>query len=128
MTTELLILAAAATLCLALPLVYMALYAKQVGMPVINGNREDAPARKGAAGRGLRAHHNLIENLVPFAIAVLAARAVGVSNSVTLIGAWLFLGGRLVHAVSYIAGVTGIRTLAYMTGVVGTFLILSQLL
>ncbi len=68
-------LAASAVLCLALPLVYVAMYQKQVGFPVVSGNREDAPGPTGAAGRGLRAHRNLIENLVPFAIAVMLARA-----------------------------------------------------
>lgn len=128
MNTELYILAATGLLCLALPVIYVGLYAKQVGMPVVSGNREGAPEATGAAGRGLRAHRNLIENLVPFAIAVLVARAMGVSNGLTVIGAWVFLGARLVHALSYLAGITGIRTLAYLTGLVGTILILSQLI
>ena len=127
MNTELNILAASAVLCLALPVVYVGLYAKQVGMPVVSGNREGAPEPIGAAGRGLRAHRNLIENLVPFAIAVLVAHAMGVSNSITLIGAWLFLGARVLHALVYLAGVSGIRTPAYLAGLVGTALILSQL-
>ena len=127
MTTELWILAAAALLCLALPLVYMPLYARQVGAAVINGNREDAPIATGAAGRGARAHRNLLENLLPFAIAVLAARAVGISDSVTIAGAWLFLGARVVHAASYLAGIQGLRTLAYIVGVAGTIAIVTQL-
>jgi len=40
---------------------------EQVGLPGVSGNREDVPEPTGAAGRGLRAHQNLIENLVPFA-------------------------------------------------------------
>jgi len=127
MSSELLALAASGALCLALPFGYVPLYAKQVGMPVLSGNREDAPPPTGAAGRGLRAHRNLIENLVPFAIAVLAARAMGVSNGLTAAGAWIFLGARVVHAVSYFAGITGIRTLAFFASAVGTILILSQL-
>ena len=127
MTTELWILAAAALLCLALPLAYMPLYARQAGADAISGNREDAPVAVGAAGRGARAHRNLLENLLPFAIAILAARAAGVSDTLTLAGAWLFLAARLVHAGAYIAGITGVRTLAYVAGVIGTAMIFTQL-
>ena len=127
MTTELWILTASALLCLALPLLYVPLYARQVGMATIHGNREDAPAATGAAGRGARAHRNLLENLLPFAIAVLAARAAGVSDAVTIAGAWVFLGARVVHAASYLAGIPGIRTLAYVVGVAGTIAIVTQL-
>ena len=127
MTPELWILVAAALLCLALPLLYVPLYARQAGMAAIHGNREDAPAPTGAAGRGARAHRNLLENLLPFAIAVLAARAVGVSDAVTVGGAWLFLGARVVHAASYFAGIQHVRTLAYVAGVVGTVAIVTQL-
>jgi uncharacterized MAPEG superfamily protein len=127
MNTELTCLAASGVLCLALPLVYGALYQKQVGFPGVSGNREDVPAPTGAAGRGLRAHRNLIENLVPFAIAVMLAHASGVSNARTVAGAEIFLGARLVHAATYFLGITGIRTLAYIAGVVGTVLIFIQL-
>jgi len=128
MNTELTCLAASGVLCLALPLVYVALYQKQVGFPGVSGNREDVPEPTGAAGRGLRAHRNLIENLVPFAIAVMLAHAAGVSNTLTVAGAEIFLGARLVHAVTYSLGITGIRTLAYIAGVVGTALIFIQLI
>ena len=127
MTTELWILVASALLCLALPMVYVPLYARQAGPDAVSGNREDAPAALGAAGRGARAHRNLLENLLPFAIAILAARAIGVSDTFTLAGAWLFLLARVVHAVAYIAGTTGVRTLAYVAGLVGTVLIFTQL-
>jgi uncharacterized MAPEG superfamily protein len=109
MNIELTCLAASAVLCLALPLVYVAMYQKQVGFPVVSGNREDAPGPTGAAGRGLRAHRNLIENLVPFAIAVMLARAASVSNTMTIIGAEHFLAARLVHAITYFLGITGIH-------------------
>ncbi len=127
MTTELWILVAAALLCLALPMVYMPLYARQAGPAAVSGNREDAPAAVGAAGRGVRAHRNLLENLLPFAIAILAARAIGVSDTLTVAGAWLFLAARGVHAFAYIAGITGVRTLAYVAGVIGTVMIFTQL-
>ena len=127
MTTELWILVASALLCLALPMVYVPLYARQAGPAAVSGNREDVPTAIGAAGRGARAHRNLLENLLPFAIAILAARSIGVSDTLTLAGAWLFLVARVVHAVAYTAGITGVRTLAYVAGLVGTVLIFTQL-
>jgi len=128
MNTELTCLAASGVLCLALPLVYVAMYQKQVGFAGVSGNREKVAEPTGAAGRGLRAHLNLIENLVPFAIAVMLAHAAGVSNTMTVAGAEIFLGARLVHAVTYFLGITGIRTLAYVASVVGTALIFIQLM
>jgi uncharacterized MAPEG superfamily protein len=127
MTPELWILVASTLLCLALPMVHVPLYARQAGPAAVSGNREDAPVATGAAGRALRAHRNLLENLLPFAIAILAARSVGVSDTLTLAGAWLFLTARCVHAVAYIAGITGLRTLAYVAGLIGTLLIFTQL-
>ncbi|GBQ80920.1 hypothetical protein AA13595_0470 [Gluconacetobacter johannae DSM 13595] len=127
MTSELWALLWAAILCLVLPALYAPLYSRQVGPAGMIGNREGLAEPTGAAGRGLRAHRNLIENLVPFAIAVLVARAAGISNGMTVLGAWLFLGARVVHAASYIAGIPGIRTLAWATGVIGTVLIVVQI-
>ena len=127
MNTELACLAASGVLCLALPLIYLPLYQKQVGTAGLSSNREGVADPTGAAGRGLRAHRNLIENLVPFAIAVLVAHVLGISNAMTAAGALVFLVARLVHAVSYLLGITGIRTLAYLAGLVGTALIFYQL-
>jgi uncharacterized MAPEG superfamily protein len=127
MTTELWILVAAALLCLALPLVYGPLYIHQAGNAIVQGNREGAPEPTGAAGRGLRAHRNLLENLLPFAVAVLVARVAGVSDGLTVAGAWLFLGARVVHAITYVAGITKVRTLAWFAGVVGIVMIFTQL-
>jgi uncharacterized MAPEG superfamily protein len=127
MTFELTSLALLAVLCLIMPLLYSAPYSTQVGNAGLIGNRDNIPAPTGVAGRGLRAHHNLIENLVPYAIAVLVAHTLGISNSVTVAGAWVFLIARLVHAAVYFAGIKIVRTLSWMAGVVGTAMILSQI-
>lgn len=127
MTSELWTLLWSAILCLALPVLYGTLYFRQIGQAGVLGNREGVPEPRGAAGRGLRAHRNLLENLLPFAIVVLVARAAGISNSMTVLGAWLFLGARVIHAASYIAGITGIRTLAWLVGAAGIVLIIVQI-
>lgn len=76
---------------------------------------------------GQRAHLNFLENLLPFAIVVLCARAIGVSNSLTVLGAEIFLIARLVHVASYAAGATIVRTIAHHTGTLGTLLVAFEL-
>jgi len=128
MSIELLTVVICALLCLALPLFYSAIYARQVGFSTISGNRDSVPEPQGTAGRALRAHRNLIENLVPYAAVVLVAHAIGVSNSVTAGAAMVFLGARVVHALSYIAGIVGLRTVAWNVGVAATVVIGVQVL
>lgn len=128
MTTELTTLLLATLLCLLLPAVYGPLTAAQVGSAALIGNREGMAEPSGAAGRGRRAHRNLLENLLPYAVVVLTAHALGVSNGVTVGAAIVFLAARLVHAASYIAGITTIRTLAYAAGLVATLTIMVQVM
>lgn len=127
MTTELLTLLATAVLCLALPLVYGPLYSRQVSLMALAGNREGLPPATGAAGRGQRAHANLIENLVPYAAVVLTAHVLGVHNALTAAAAIAYLAARVVHAVCYVVGIVGLRTLAYYVGLAATLVIASQI-
>ena len=99
----------------------------QVGLPVLAGNRDNMPDIQGWAGRAARAHRNMLENLVLFVAVVLSAQAVGVSNTMTVLGAQLFLWGRVAYAVLYIAGVPWARTGAWAVSVLGMLLILMQL-
>lgn len=128
MTTELIVLVTLSILGLLLPFIYMPAYQKQVGLAGILGNREEGIPPLGLAGRGKRAHANLIENLVPYAGIVLAAQAMGVSNTLTVVAALVFLAARLTHAASYLAGLTVVRTLAHNIGLVATLAMASQLI
>jgi uncharacterized MAPEG superfamily protein len=101
---------------------------QQVGLPKLAGNREHMPELEGWAGRAERAHRNMLESLVLFAILVLAARALNVSNGLTVLGAQLFFWGRVAHAILYIAGITWVRTAAWAVSVVGLLLIFLQLI
>lgn len=123
MSTELISLLVCSFLCLGLALAYGALYGQQAGMATITGNREGAPEAQGLAGRALRAHRNLLENLLPFAAVVLVAQAHGVSNIYTVGAAMAFVAARVIHAGSYIGGITGLRTLAWHAGVIATIVI-----
>ena len=127
MSTELFCLVASAALSLALPLVYGPGMAMLLGSGALMGNREGPAPREGWGPRGVRAHANLTENLLPFAVIVLVAHVLGKTNGVTALGAEIFLGARLIHAAVYMVGVPVIRTLAYLAGLVGTIMILLQL-
>ena len=100
----------------------------QVGLTTLAGNREGLPEITGWAGRAQRAHRNMLENLVLFAILVLTAKAANIGTPTTILGAQLFFWGRLAYALIYIAGVPWLRTGAWAVSVVGLLLIFQQLL
>jgi len=127
MTPELLYLVWSAALTLLLAVIGVSGATLQVGLPTLAGNREGLPEMTGWAGRAQRAHRNMLESLVLFAILVLAAKAVGISNATTLLGAQLFFWGRVAHAVLYIAGIPWARTAAWGVSIVGLALIFWQL-
>jgi len=74
-------------------------------------------------GRIQRLKVNLIENLVLFAPLSVLAEAIHASASIVSWGAIIFFVARVVHAVCYIAGIGGVRTLAWLAGVVGCVMI-----
>jgi len=92
------------------------------------GNREGFPEIKGWGGRAMRAHRNMIENLVLFAALVLALAAAGKSNDATVLGAQIFFWARVVYAGVYLAGLPWVRTGAWTVSVVGLLVLLAQLL
>ena len=90
------------------------------GLPVAAGNRDGLPASKpGFAGRVDRSITNLKENLIFFIPIVILAAVFQTSNEMTAMGAMVFLGARVGHAVVYLAGIPWIRTLLFLIGVVG---------
>jgi uncharacterized MAPEG superfamily protein len=127
MTPELAFLVWSAALTLVLAVIAVGGATLEVGLPRLVGNRENMPEMPGWAGRAERAHRNMLENLVLFAILVFAARIAGVSNAMTLLGAQLFFFGRVAHAVLYIAGIPWLRTAAWTVSVIGLLLIFLQL-
>jgi uncharacterized MAPEG superfamily protein len=100
----------------------------QVGLPALAGNRESAPEITGWAGRATRAHRNMLENLVLFAALVLVVSVGGRSNAMTVLGAQVFLWGRLAHAVIYLTGLPWLRTLAWAASMVGLVLMFLQVI
>jgi uncharacterized MAPEG superfamily protein len=128
MTPELKYLVWSAVLTFVLVLIAASGAQLQVGLEKLAGNREDLPEMTGWAGRAQRAHRNMLENLILFAILVLVAQAAGVRNGMTLLGAQLFFWGRVAHAVLYVAGIPWARTAVWGVSVIGLILIALQLL
>ena len=124
---ELLALAAAALLTLSIALAQIFVHIRRFGGAVIRGNRDAYPHLDGLAGRLARAHANAVESLGPFAAVVLATKAFGISNGWTMAGALLYLGARVVHAISYSAGITVLRSAAFYAGVVAVVMTALQL-
>jgi uncharacterized MAPEG superfamily protein len=100
----------------------------QVGPPKLAGNREGLGDCTGWPGRAQRAHRNLLENLILFAVLVLVAQATGRLNAMTALGAQLFFWARTAHAAIYLAGVPWLRTVAWGVSVAGLIMIFLQVI
>jgi len=100
----------------------------QVGLATLAGNREGMPEIKGWGGRAARAHRNMLENLVLFAVLVIAAVLAEKTNGTTLLGAQIFLWARVAYAVVYLAGVPWLRTGVWAVSLVGLAMIFVQLI
>ena len=74
------------------------------------------------------AHNNAVENLVVFAVLVLVADAIGISNETTVLACVAYFWARLVHAVAYTFGIPWVRTLAFAAGFLCQALLAWQLL
>lgn len=80
------------------------------------GYPDDPKPQSAWAQRMMKAHANAVENLVVFAGLVLVAHAAGVSNDTTVLACTVYFWARVVHFVSYAAGVPWVRTLAFFAG------------
>lgn len=128
MKTELMLLAWCVVLAIVQMLIAVQGSMLQVGLMKLIGNREGFPEIKGWAGRAVRAHRNMIENLALFAAVVLAVVAAGKTNGTTLLGAQIFFWGRVAYAAIYLAGIPWARTGAWTVSIIGLLMLLSQLL
>lgn len=101
-----------------------------MGLPWGFSNRDETATLEGWGARAKRAYMNHLENTLIFAAIVVPVSMAGISNDMTVLGAQIFLGARIVHAIVYVSGITllAIRTLAYFAGVAGTVMILLQAL
>lgn len=128
MTIELTFLVYSIILTFALILVPATVAILDNGVMTQAGSRDHLPEPSVFLKRATRLRNNMLENMVLFAALVLVAHAANVSNAMTVLGAQLFFGARIVHAVIYLAGWPLVRPVAWFAGVVGMILIALQLL
>jgi len=128
MTSELMYLIWSAALTLVLVVIAVTGATLEVVLPKLAHNREGLPEMTGWAGRAARAHRNMLESLILFAVLVLVAHSAGIRNEMTLLGAQLFFWGRFAHAAIYLAGIPWLRTAAWGVSVAGLVLIFAQLI
>ena len=128
MTPDLNYLVWSAVLCFVQMLVGVLGALQIAGLPALAANRDDMPAIEGWAGRATRAHRNMLESLVLFAILVLVAKVAGRSNATTALGAMIFFWARVAYALVYVAGVPWLRTAVWGVSIAGLAMIASQLI
>lgn len=128
MKPELMLLVWSALLTFLQMLVAVGTASLQVGLPALAGNREGLPVLTGWAGRAQRAHRNMLESLVLFAVVVLVAAVTDKTNSITLLGAQLYFWARLGYAVVYFVGIPWVRTLVWLVSVISIAMIFLQLI
>ena len=128
MSFELMYLVWSVALTFVLVLIATTLASTAVPLPKLIGNREDMPQLKGIVGRAQRAHLNMLESLPLFIALVLVTEIVHRNNGMTHWGVLLFFWARVAHAIIYIAGIPGLRTLIWLVSVVGMVMIFLQLL
>ena len=93
------------------------------------GNRDDVEANQtGLLGRAQRTVQNHIEGLAMFTPLILVGAAAGISSPWTILGAQIYLASRVVHALSYLAGIVMVRTIAFAAGIFSLIQILIGLL
>ena len=127
MTPELTILALSVALLFVLIIFHAVVASLQYGGGKLLGNRDGLEPPGIYLSRVRRTIDNLRENLIMFAPLVLIAAAADISTPQTVLGAQLFLGARIAHALLYLIGVPWLRTLAWLAGVIGMALIFVEL-
>ena len=101
----------------------------QIGLSTLAGNRDNLTDTTGWASRAQRAHRNMLESIAVFAILVLSANLMNISNDMTVLGAQLFFfWGRVAFSIIYVAGIPWVRTAAWGVSLVGLILIFLQLI
>lgn len=102
---------------------------RETGLDYNAGPRDEPGPPVGVVtGRLRRAQANLYETLPLFAVAVLIAHVAGREGVLTLWGAWLYLGARIVYVPLYAMGVPYLRSAVWSVSLLGLGLILLAIL
>lgn len=85
---------------------------------------EELPPLNPLAGRLARAQANFFETFPVMVAAVLIVGFMRLSDDRTVLGAWLWLGGRIAYLPLYALGVPYLRSVAWMVSLAGIVLVL----
>lgn len=127
LSTELRYLIYSALLMLVIWIPYVLAELRQTG-PVTALSYPEPRKRPAWAERLAAAHYNLVENMVPFAIAVGAGEVLNVHTATTAACAAAFFWARLLHPVAQVSRVWGTRSLTFGIGAGATLVYLVTLL
>ncbi len=95
------------------------------GMDIAFGNRESVAPPIGTAGRADRAAYNMLEGMVMFLAAVLAAQLAGKGAEAAL-GASVFFWARLAYWPVYLGGIIYLRTAVWFVSIIGIGMIVVE--
>ena len=113
MTTELAMLTWVTALTILLWIPYILAHIMNVGLLPTLTYKSDGNPLPAWAARAKKAHANAIENLVPFAVLVLVAHQLDISNIATTSAAVAYFWLRLAHFITYTANVPFGRTVTF---------------
>ena len=100
----------------------------QFGIAYGLSSRDEKREPTGMGARLVRAYANFMQSFPFFIAAVVAAALANRHSTMTVYGAELYLAARLIYIPCYVFNVIGVRTLAYIAGIVGIVMVLSALL
>jgi uncharacterized MAPEG superfamily protein len=125
MPTELKILAWGCVLAFVYIMATAQVRTRQYGTKWNIGARDEAlPPALPMVGRLERAQANFFETFPILVAAILLITALGLGSPRTALGAWLWLGGRIVYLPLYAFGVPVVRSLAWAVSLVGILMVL----
>lgn len=102
---------------------------KQYGTGWNMGARDESlPPLNPVAGRLVRAQANFQETLPIAFVALIGVVVAGKTSDLTALGGWIWLGARVVYLPIYGLGIPMIRTLIFLTSLVGLGMVLWPLL
>ncbi|SFZ81062.1 Uncharacterized conserved protein, MAPEG superfamily [Devosia enhydra] len=102
--------------------------AKQVGPEVQMGPRDKLPPPTPELSRAQNALRNLHETLPIFLTLAILSIVLGEAGWLTLLGAWIFLIGRIGHVICYLKGLSPWRSIAFTVAFLGLVLLALPLL
>jgi uncharacterized MAPEG superfamily protein len=116
MKTEILYLALSAALTGILWIPYILDRMSTRGLSDAVGYPDYPKAQSAWAQRLMKAHTNAVENLVVFAVLVLAAHELEITGAAIAQSAMVYFWARVVHAISYTMAIPWVRTIAFVAG------------